>query len=304
MGAGAVRTVTGDLAPSELGVCDAHDHLFLRTPLLPGQELTDVRAAQRELDSWRAAGGHSLVQWTPAGLGRGADHLRSLSTASGVHVVAATGLHRAAHYLPQRLAQALDGLAELFVRELTVGIAETGVRAGLIKVAGAFHQVDEHARVVLAAAADAHHASDAPIAVHPEAGTAAADVLDVLCGRHGVPARRVVLGHLGRRPDIASIVEVARSGAFLSLDGPSRANAATDWQLPAVLRALVDAGHAAQILLGGDTTSAAARSRADGPGPAHLLRTIRPQIARAHDEPVARAVFVENPARAFAACWP
>ncbi|MYX99604.1 phosphotriesterase, partial [Streptomyces sp. SID486] len=49
-----VRTVLGDVRPQDLGVCDAHDHLFLRSPQLPGQELDDARAARAELAAFRA----------------------------------------------------------------------------------------------------------------------------------------------------------------------------------------------------------------------------------------------------------
>ncbi|MEU0456924.1 phosphotriesterase, partial [Streptomyces sp. NPDC006129] len=45
----AVRTVLGDVPPGDLGVCDAHDHLFFGSPRLPGQELSSVAAARAEL---------------------------------------------------------------------------------------------------------------------------------------------------------------------------------------------------------------------------------------------------------------
>ncbi len=34
---GLVRTVRGDLPAGELGVTDAHDHLLLESPVIPGQ---------------------------------------------------------------------------------------------------------------------------------------------------------------------------------------------------------------------------------------------------------------------------
>ncbi|TSB30101.1 hypothetical protein FNJ62_08440 [Streptomyces benahoarensis] len=58
----------------------------------------------------------------------------------------------------------------------------------------------------------------------------------------------------------------AETGAFLAFDGPSRAHHATDRRLPDALRSLADAGHGAQLLLGGDTTTAGARSVSDEPG--------------------------------------
>ncbi|MEI5100825.1 phosphotriesterase [Streptomyces sp. PmtG] len=302
--AAAVRTVTGDVAPDALGVCDAHDHLFLRSPRLPGQELDSVESAAAELAAFRAAGGASVVQWTPHGMGRRADALPALARAAGVRIVAATGLHQAAHYAPGTLAALREGdLAALFVRELTQGIGDSGVRAGLIKVAGGFHGLDAHARWTMASAAEAHRATGAPIAVHLELGTGALDVLDLLCGALQVPPAKVILGHLNRSPDLEVHVQAAAAGAYLAYDGPSRAHHTTDWRMPDAVRAVADAGHGAALLLGGDTTTAAARSTAEGPGMPHLLRRVRPRLAAAVGEELADRVLTANPGRAFAVAW-
>ncbi len=144
-----IRTVLGDLAPDALGVCDSHDHLFFRTAVLPGQELDDEAAALAEVRAFADAGGQALVQWTPHGLGRRADLLPGISTRTGISLVAATGLHRREHYPEGFVDKVRDQLAEIFVRELTVGIGNSSIRAGLIKVAGGFHVLDEHADLVL-----------------------------------------------------------------------------------------------------------------------------------------------------------
>ncbi|WP_030559144.1 phosphotriesterase family protein [Streptomyces aureocirculatus] len=319
-GAAIVRTVLGDIAPGGLGVCDAHDHLFLTSPQLPGQELDSVTSAGAELAAFRAAGGQSVIQWTPHGMGRRAAELPGLARAAGVHVVAATGLHQSVHYTPELLAGlrapddegAADGangadatgrLAALFVRELTRGIGGSGVRAGLIKVAGGFHGLDAHARWTMTAAASAHRATGAPIAVHLELGTAALDVLDLLCGEAGVPPGKVILGHLNRDPDPVVHAEAAAAGCWLAFDGPSRAQHATDWRMPDAVRALAEAGHGDRLLLGGDTTTAAARSVNGGPGMPHLLRRVRPRLARAVGTDLVDRILTVNPGRAFAVRW-
>ncbi|KNB52367.1 phosphotriesterase family protein [Streptomyces caatingaensis] len=290
---GTVRTVLGEVPVARLGVVDAHDHLFLRSPALPGEELAELPPAQAELAAFREAGGGAVVQWTPRGMGRRLADVVAASRATGVHVVAATGLHQAVHYEPAFLERTMGRLAELFVQDLTTA----PVRAGLIKVASGFHGLDAHARHTMAAAAEAHHATGAPVAVHLELGTGALDVLDLLCGALGVPSPSVVLGHLGRSPDIRVQLAAARSGAFLAFDGPSRRHHATDWRLFDQLTALVEAGHAGKILLGGDTTTAGARR--EGPGPAFLVGDLMPRVEREFGADVARAVFVENPGRAF-----
>ncbi|MEU6593357.1 phosphotriesterase [Streptomyces sp. NPDC046881] len=299
-----VRTVLGDVRPAELGVCDAHDHLFLRSPRLPGQELDDVSAARAELAAFRAAGGAAVVQWTPYGMGRRAAELPALSRATGVGIVCATGLHQAAHYDAESLARLRGGrLAGLFVSELTEGIGTTGVRAGLIKVAGGFHGLDAHARWTMSAAAEAHHATGAPVAVHLELGTGAPDVLDLLCGELGVPAERVILGHLNRFPDPVLHRQAAASGCWLAFDGPSRAHHATDWRMPEAVRDLAEAGFGDRLLLGGDTVVAGARSVDGGPGMPYLLRRVRQRLAETVGAELVERILAEHPGRAFGAGW-
>ena len=295
-----IRTVLGDVDPRVLGVCDAHDHLFLRSPQLAGQELGDASAARAELAAFGAAGGGAVVQWTPYGMGRRVADLPLLSRDTGVRVVCATGLHQAAHYSPELLESLRGRLAEVFVDELTEGIGPSGVRAGIIKVAGGFHGLDAHARWTMTAAAEAHRATDAPIAVHLEAGTGALDVLDLLCGELGVAPHRVILGHLNRSPDLTVQRQAAGSGAYLAFDGPSRAHHATDWRMPDAVRALADAGFGDRLLLGGDTVVAGARSVDGGPGMPYLLRRVGPRLAVEVGEELVGRILTENPARAFA----
>ena len=306
-----IRTVLGDVSAAGLGVCDAHDHLFFRSAQLAGQELDDVDAAVAELRAFAALGGRAVVQWTPFGLGRRADLLAGVSRAAGVTVIAATGLHQAAHYDDQAMVRdVLPRLAELFTEELTTGMradpgtaGDAGIglpRAGLIKVAGNFHLLDAHARQTMIAAAEAHHATGAPIGVHHELGTAASDVAELLCGQLQVPANKVILGHLNRQPDAYQQRQAAETGAFLAFDGPSRANHATDWRLHECLAELVRHGHEDQILIGGDTTTAAARSSTGGgPGLPYLLRVLRPRLAAELGEEMAAKFYTANPARAF-----
>ncbi|MGR4849139.1 phosphotriesterase family protein [Streptomyces sp. LARHCF252] len=299
----AIRTVLGDVPPGDLGVCDAHDHLFFGSPRLPGQELRSVTAARAELAAFREQGGRAVVQWTPYGLGRRAADLPPLSRETGVHVVAATGLHQAVHYDDDTLAGLRGRLADVFVSELTEGIGASGVRAGLVKVAGGFHALDAHARWTMAAAAEAHHATGAAIAVHLELGTGALDVLDLLCGELGVPPHRVVLGHLNRSPDLVVHRQAAESGCYLAFDGPSHAHHATDWRMPDAVRALADAGFGDRVLLGADTTTAAARSVGGGPGMPYLLRRVWPRLVHAVGEDLVGRILMENPGRAFAVEW-
>jgi predicted metal-dependent phosphotriesterase family hydrolase len=281
-----IRTVLGDIPPSELGVTDAHDHLFFVSAALPGQELDDPDAALRELRTFADAGGQALVHWTPRGLGH--DGLAEISRAAGVHIVAATGLHQPIHYASP---PALDGLEEAFIADITDG------RAGIVKVAGQYHSLGVHEERTFAAAAMAARETGIPVCVHTELGTHA----DVILERLGLEPGRVVLGHLNRNPDAGLHVELARAGAFLAYDGPSRANHVTDWRLFDLLHRMAEENLLDQILLGADTTTRAATVTAGGgPGMRGLLTQTRARVVRELGSAAADTIFVRNPAKAFA----
>ena len=77
-----VRTVLGDVAPEDLGPTDAHEHLFLVTPIQPGDEFADVDLAVEEALTLVDAGARTLIDWTPIGLGRDLEGLREIGRAS------------------------------------------------------------------------------------------------------------------------------------------------------------------------------------------------------------------------------
>src|SRR5712691_6773585 len=171
-----IRTVLGDIEPAALGVCDAHEHLLLASPLLPGEELDDVELAIEDARALAAAGAQAVVEWTPIGLGRDLAGLARVSREAGLHVVASTGLHRDAHYPDDHWARRERGLADLFVRELTAG----DVRAGVIKCGAGYHRATAFERTVLEAAAAAHAQTGAPVCVHTEQGTLGPELLELL----------------------------------------------------------------------------------------------------------------------------
>ena len=79
-----VRTVGGDIDPADLGPCDAHEHLFLTTPLQPGEDFLDVERSVAEARTVAEAGARAIVDWTPIGLGRDPAGLRAVAERAGL----------------------------------------------------------------------------------------------------------------------------------------------------------------------------------------------------------------------------
>jgi phosphotriesterase-related protein len=305
-----VRTVTGDLAPDQLGGTDYHEHLFQTSPLLAGDELDDLELSARETSELHAAGIETLVDLTPIGLGRNPTGLREISVRTGVRIVAATGVHREAHYPAGHWVRDLDeaALAKRFEHELRDGIAvadpsaeaaSSGVRAGVIKVGIGYWSISPFERRVLAATGAAHRATGAPVVCHLEMGTAGFEAASVLEAA-GVRRDKLVLAHVDRNPDPGLHLELAASGVYLGYDGASRAKYWPDSTLIDCLVAVAAGGGSDRLLLGGDVGRRSSFTAYGGlPGMAYLPRRFVPRLRAAGGQELVSAVLVDNPARAF-----
>jgi phosphotriesterase-related protein len=291
----AIRTVLGDIEPALLGPCDAHEHLFLATPAQPGEEFLDPEKAVEEATSLRAAGAVSVVDWTPIGLGRDLDGLAHVAREAGLHVVAATGLHRDAHYTPDDPLRSagVDELAGRFVAELRD-------RCGIVKAGASYHHLTPFEEKAFAAAAAAHGETGAPVCVHTQHGTMGLALVERL-EHFGVPPSSVVLAHVDRNPDAGEHAETAATGATLQLDGPGRAKYWPDSAILRLIADLADAGHADRLLLGGDTgRRGMLRAYGGGPGMDYVFARFKPRLERELGTELSERIFVANPARAFA----
>jgi 5-phospho-D-xylono-1,4-lactonase len=310
-----VRTVLGDRPPADLGVTDAHEHLVIDggrpVELSPDFLLVDVDRIAAELDAARAAGLGAAVDMMPIDCGRNPDLLAELSRRSGVSIVAATGLHHERFYRPGHWSVAASGddLAERFVTDVDDGIVEredsgavrlrSSVRAGVVKVAGS--EGGPSARDVPAfhAAAAAHLRTGVPIHTHCEAGTGAIEQLRVLTGA-GVAAERISLSHVDKVVDRGYHREIRASGASVVYDQGFRWGDRPNGTLQ-LLEWAVEDGEADRVLLGMDAARQGYYGAFGGsPGLAWLPGTFPALMeARGIDAATRRAIFVDNPARAF-----
>src|SRR5207249_3984573 len=176
-----VQTVTGPCAPSELGTTLMHEHLMIGWPGWEAEAPAD-RAARREhakrcvdrMLELRDLGLATFLDPCPIDLGRDVELMAEVAQATGVRIVCATGLYKEDQGAPAYFkfrAQFGDGVKEMtdvFIRELTEGVGETGIRAGVIKVATSAHKITPYEEIVLRAAARAHRETGRPAILPPE----------------------------------------------------------------------------------------------------------------------------------------
>ena len=308
---GEVVTVLGPIPQEQLGVTDAHDHLFLRSPALPGQDFDDVDKAVEEVRGAASGGLQAVVELTPIGLGRRPAKLRAVSEAAGVHIVAATGYHRDAHYEEGHWVRvaSVEILAERILADLQRGMHPEdwltdspldSARAGVIKAGASYQRISAREERRLIAAAIGTRETGAPILVHTEIGTCGHAIIDLLT-REGVNPGRIILAHLDRNLDFELHAEIAARGVTLEYDTPGRIKYRPDSQLIDLVEAMVRAGHDSALMLGLDLGQRDYfRSYGGGPGLAYLMDSFVPRLRRRVGDDVIRKILVDTPARAFA----
>ncbi|CAN5845305.1 phosphotriesterase [soil metagenome] len=312
-----VRTVLGDIAPTELGVTYAHEHVVIDggLPLLlhPEYDLRDVERISAEYSEAHAAGLRAVVDAMPCDAGRNVHKLADVSRRVGIHVVAPTGLHLAKYYDDRHwsLVASVDELAELFVADIDQGIDErdysgplvrrTQHRAGVIKIAGSRDGLSQLEERVFEAAAAAHRATGCPILTHCQDGTAALQQIAFLA-RHGVETAHITLSHVDKIVDVDLHREILSSGAYLEYDQAFRwKNGQANGTLQLLL-AMFEAGLGKGVMLGTDAAKIEYwKSFGGRPGLAWLLTEFSDLLAT-HGLGAAERelIFVANPARAYA----
>ena len=349
----SIRTVLGPIAPEELGPTLMHEHVVIDLDVMfppvsdpelaqyrdqpVGPELLEVlytwpfsttrdngrlqdeELAAEEIGTFAAAGGSGLVDCTIEGIGRDPLAARRLAEATGLHVVQGTGFYvEPAH--PAWIAdRTIDELAAHFVSELTEGIGDSGVRAGLIGEIGT-SGIDRETRrkegditpaeeKVLRAAGVASVETGATVTVHLDPrGTGADRAIEVLA-REGVAPERTIMAHLDAHPDLDYHLRVADHGVWVEYDHFGREYYAGHMQRPytkdarriELVQELVGRGYASQLLVSHDICAKIDLHRHGGNGYDHILLRIVPALrAGGIDDAVIEAVLVENPRRALA----
>jgi phosphotriesterase-related protein len=299
-----VMTVTGPVDPAQLGVTYAHEHLLGGPPAWSEDSrdadlrLDSFDAAVRELELFRLAGGHTIVEMSTWDYNRQPQRLRELAVRTGVHIIMTTGLHKDAYSHPLTARADIEQLAERFRRDVEEGADDTGVRAGVIKAGTSLNAITTGEEKVLRAAARAHLATGAPISTHTQAGTMGLEQIAILRSE-GVDPSRVAIGHVDRKLDYDYHRAMLDTGAYLIYDQISKEKYVPDRERISMLIRLVSDGYGDRLMLAGDFGRASYwTSYGGGPGFTYILWRFVPWlIAEGLPKQAAEAMLVHNPAR-------
>ena len=168
--AGKVITVRGPIDPDQLGPTIMHEHLFIvfyrgvepdhytpatdwclwdqeltmdkldmardRKPIRDNWILVDESAAIDEAMEFRHHGGGAIVDVTSIGIRRDPLALSRVSQATGLNVVMGAGWYQKLYHPTDMDRRTVEDMTDEIVRDVTVGVGDTGIRSGIIGEVG------------------------------------------------------------------------------------------------------------------------------------------------------------------------
>src|SRR5881296_1378262 len=278
---------------------------------LDNLRLLDEDVARDEALLFKNAGGRTLVDPTNRGLARDPLALARVARATGLNIVMGSGYYVAAAHPPDMDTRTTDAITREIVTDLTVGVGDTGVRAGLIGEIGTTWPWTENEKKVVRAAVHAQRETGAPLMIHPGRHERLPLEIVEMVRKQGGDLGRTIMCHIERTiADRAVLLELAATGVYLEYDlfgletsyypyNPAFDMPNDGGRMRQIIF-LIERGHLAQILMSHDIAYKHCLTRWGGFGYHHLLVNVVPRLrGKGADDQTIETLLVANPRRAF-----
>lgn len=227
-----IQTVKGPIDSSELGATLTHEHIFVRNlelevnyPAPEWDEDACIATARAGLLELRELGFQSLVDLSVIGLGRDIELLRRVGENLDFNILVATGFYTFDNlpsfyhnHGPGLMIDGEDPLYDMFVRDIRDGIAGSGIRAAVIKIATDKPGFTKDVTRVFEAACRAQRETGVPISTHTNAAMKQGLDQQAFFKDKGVDLNRTVIGHSGDSTDIDYLRRMMDAGSYIGMD--------------------------------------------------------------------------------------
>jgi phosphotriesterase-related protein len=241
---GNIISVRGPVPDTNTGFILAHEHIIVD---FIGADLVSTSRYKREevfrtalprLMSVKQLGCKTIIDCTPAYLGRDVTLLKQLSDASGLHLVTNTGYYGAVgeKYFPGHVyTESAEQIAARWIREWKEGIEGTGIKPGFIKTGVDKFPLTRTQEKVVEAAAITNLATGLTICIHTGDGKAAMQEMEILT-REGVKMSSWVWVHAQNEANSEYHIKAAQAGGWVSFDGVNPASKQKHAEMIAVMK--------------------------------------------------------------------
>jgi phosphotriesterase-related protein len=262
-----IQTVQGLLDPDKLGITLIHEHFVCGHPgwegdqtIAPFDRTVCVQKGLHMAEEIKKYGVKTVVDGTPNDLGRNPEILKEISEKGGINIVCASGYFAEAEggsrYF-RTLSQFADGLSmryELLKKEVNDGIRDTGIKAGMLKLATGKGTITNYEEMFFKAAARVSKEDRIPIFAHTEEGTMGPEQADLLLSE-GADPKLILIGHSCGNPDISYLTRILKKGVYIGFDRfgiEGVFGTPTDTERETALVDLISKGYGSQIMISHD----------------------------------------------------
>ncbi len=320
-----VNTVLGQVSSDKLGKTLMHEHFVFGYPgwqgditMGPFDRKAAIQAGINMAEQVKSYGVKTVVDATPNECGRDPLILKEISEKAEINIICSSGYYYEGEGAPayfkfrSALGNALAEIYEMFKKEVTEGIAGTGIKAGVFKLASSRDAITDYEMMFFKAAAKVSKEENIPIITHTQEGKQGPEQADILISE-GADPKRIMIGHMDGNTDIEYLLSVLEKGVYISFDRfglQGLVGAPFDTRREACLIGLIGLGYANKIMLSHDfigywlgrpfvLPAAAAKMMANW-HPAHIFKDIIPVLQKAGvtDEQI-DTMLIENPRRFF-----
>ena len=262
-----VNTVLGQISPEDMGVTLVHEHICYGYPgwegdqtIAPLDHKVIVANGVATLKQLKVLGVKTYIDATANDQGRQPEIMKEISEKSGVNIICATGYYfegeGATAYWKFRssLGDISSELYELFLKEVTEGIRNTGIKAGVLKVASGKGVITDYEKLMFQAAAKVQQKTRVPIITHTQGGTMGPNQAKLLIDA-GANPKRIQIGHMSDNLDIGYQLDTLKYGVFVSWDRmglQGLIGCPMDKQRYAVMIELIKKGYADKLMISHD----------------------------------------------------
>lgn len=225
-----VNTVTGAIPSDELGISLMHEHILYGYPgwegdqtIAPFDRQAIVSSGVEVLGQLKTLGLKTFVDATALDGGRCPEIYKEISEKTGVNIICSTGYYYEGEGSPvywkfrSSLGDVSEEIYELFMKEVTTGIRDTGIKAGVVKVGSSKGVITDYEKMMFKAAARVQQDAGVPIITHTQEGTMGPEQAKLLISEGADPAK-IQIGHMSDNLDIDYQLETLEQGVYVSWD--------------------------------------------------------------------------------------
>ena len=316
----SVMTVNGWIEDSKLGIIAPHEHLLIdfRSQFSEFKEVSkkylseqkvsienldiismnpwavkdnwlmgDTEVAKNEVQRFKEAGGETIVDVTSVGLGRDPEAIRNIGNSVGLNTVMGCGYYTKDSHPKDMDEKTVEDIYDEMMRDIKIGVADTGIKAGVIGEIGTSEEIYPNEKKALIAASKVQKDTGLAIHIHTYSwGQKGLEALDIV-EKNGANLNKVCIDHVDLMIDIKYCEKIIKRGAYIEFE-----NFQKEWtgdgiefcqrdldKIEAIIK-LTELGYISSILISGDICLKMSLHKYGGWGYDHVLNNIIPIMRR------------------------